>query len=193
MQPDEKKLIQKFLSDDISPVNGLDIGCGPRVKRGGNCDGQEFIGKLLSIDKNKDFEPDLCCNVLELKKHFKQGSMKFVTLVHTLEDLENPYEAIRQIVQTLGKDGIMAIICPYRGKYHRIGTEYANGGHKYDFEPWDVAYMVWRCCVKKKSNYEVLSYDTLNNNYSFELVIRKKFARFDYSYWPGTKFCNDKE
>ena len=174
MQSDEKLLIERFMTKDINPSNGLDLGCGPRVAINNNHDEQAFSGKLLGIDWNSPFEPDLCCNILDIDKHYRENSVKFITLIHMLEDLENPYECMRKIVKILDKEGILVVVCPYRGKYHRIGTQYANPGHSYDFEPYDVEYIIWRCFGRQKLNYEILSRDTLNNDYSFEIVIRKK-------------------
>jgi len=192
MRLHEKTLILKYLTKDITPENGIDIGCGPRIKKGQNCDGQEFQGKLLGVDKNRLFEPDLCCDILDINKHINPSSLKLVTFVHTLEDLENPYECLRRLIKLIAKDGILIIICPYRGKYPRIGTKNANGGHKFDFDPHDVEYMLWRTFVKQKSNYRTLSVNTLGTD-SFEVIIQKKFVKLNYKYWPGHQMCDDKE
>jgi len=171
----EYLLIKKYIEEDINPTNGLDLGCGPsRQAESGNHDCQAFKGILTGVDSNPNFCPDICCNILDLTTKFKKTSMQFITLVHTLEDLENPYECLRIIADLLSYNGICIIICPYRYKYHRIGTKGANMGHKYDFEPHDLEYMIWKSFGQLKKNYEILSKDTLNNNYSFEIVLRKK-------------------
>ena len=181
----ERNFIQKYLTSEINLTNGLDLGCGPAVQVGTNQDYQAFRGTLTGVDTNKDFKPDLCCNILNLKQKIKDNSMRFIVLAHTLEDMENPYQCLRLLVDLLEEDGILAIICPYRGKYHRIGTEGANGGHKYDFDPQDLEYMVWRCFGKVKKNFHILSMNTLDNNYSFELVVQKKCEKVDHSLVHG--------
>jgi len=190
MRLNEKKLIEKYITDDINITNGIDIGCGPKIKNKDNCDGQEFQNILLGIDKNKDFEPDLCCDALDINKYFKDSSIKLAIMVHVLEDLENPYEVLRRLVRLLAKDGILIIICPYRGRYPRIGTKNANGGHKFDYEPYDIEYMIWRTFVKQKRNYEIEIFENLECD-SFGVVVKKKFDKLDYSYWPGWQMCDD--
>ena len=174
MLSDEKGLVDKFITDDINPQNGLDLGCGPAKKTGTNHDCQEFRGILTGVDSNRDFEPDICCNILDLNGKIKAGSMKLIVLSHTLEDMENPYDCLRLLIDLLARDGVLVIICPYRNKYHRIGTKGANMGHKYDFEPHDVEYMVWKCFGQLKKNFSILSKDSLDNRYSFELVVKKQ-------------------
>jgi len=190
MRPNEQLLIKRFITKDINPTNGIDIGCGPKHKVKQNCDGQDFQGMLLGVDNNKNANPDLCCNASDVDKHISEGSIKFAILIHTLEDLENPYECLRNIIKVLAKDGTLIIICPYRGRYPRIGTERANGAHKFDYEPYDVQYMVWRAFAKQKLNYKLLSYNTLGGD-SFEIVVKKKTTKVDCSQLPETKFCDD--
>ena len=190
MRKMEKQLIEKFITKGINPTNGIDVGCGPKIKSVENCDGQEFQGVLLGIDRTKHFNPDLCCDISEINKYIKDKSIKLAILVHTLEDIENPYECLRNIIKALTKNGILIIICPYRDRYPRIGTEKANGAHKFDYEPYDVKYMVWRAFAKNKSNYEILSYNTLGDD-SFEIVVKNKSGKLDYVHLPETKFCED--
>lgn len=187
----EKELINKYITKEINQTNALDLGCGPRNAEGENCDKQEFTGVLLGVDCNKTNEPDLCCNILDIDKHFKEGSIKLATLIHTLEDMQDPYECLRKIIRVLDKDGILIIICPTRNKYPRCGTNGANGGHKYDFEVQDVEYILWKCMMQRKSNYEILSSGELNSDVSFEVVVKKSHKFIDYSKWGSRKMYLD--
>ena len=50
--------------------------------------------------------------------------------------------------------------------------------------------MVWRAFAKQKSNYKLLSCNTLGED-SFEIIVKKNTTKVDCSHLPETKFCDD--
>jgi len=172
MNNDEKKYLKKILDDyKIKKEEALDVGCGPKEKiTADNNDQQAFTNRLTGLDKNVDFEPDIVLDFSTEAAKLEKNKYKLVLLSHMLEDCENPYDVLRSCNRILRDNGLLVIIQPYRGRYPRIGSEEANPGHRYDFEPYDVLYMVERTFYGK---YKVINrIDDLSDR-SFGLVIKK--------------------
>lgn len=172
MRKDERELVKRLLDlENIQQGEGVDLGCGPKMQfTQDNEDKQWFRGRLIGVDCHEGNQPDIAADINNLKGLLEDGQFRFVLLSHALEDQENPYQTLRECLRILKRKGILLIICPFRGQYFRLGDPNANPGHKYDFDPHDVKYML----KKVNENIEIIQEGTLLNNWSFEIVVRKK-------------------
>jgi hypothetical protein len=152
---------------------GYDIGCGPLIQNNpDNEDGQKFRGLLIGVDAWSGSKPDIVANVLELDKVIPANSAHFAVASHLLEDLETPYDGIRQLVRIMKPGGILMLICPHPDHYPHITHPKANPGHRFDILPQTLRGMVK--IVLKDRPYDELSFDTLNTNWSYEVIVRLK-------------------
>jgi len=171
MIPKEKEFVGKILKQfNIQKGEGVDIGCGPKVQVGNNCDCRVFPEILLGLDTNKNFQPDLCINFVKDPHKILNNSYRFVLMSHMLEDCENPYQVLREVRRILKLGGVLLVICPTRnGTYPRIGSPGANPGHKYDFDTRDVAYMIDRAF---EGQFKLVDFGIVCDR-SFQVTIQK--------------------
>lgn len=88
---------------------------------------------------------------------------------HTLEDIDNPEEALREWLRVLKIGGHLILYLPHKDYYPNIGQPGANPAHKHDFLPKDILQLLKRICL---FDVHVLEERNQNDEYSFLLVLR---------------------
>lgn len=174
------RIIEKFLKDS---TNGhlLDIGCAdgtttnqiyksfPNLK----ITGLDFYKK--AIDFARKTKPWI--NFVVGDAHnlpFKNGSFELVTIIETLEHLENPQEVLKEIHRVLKKNGYLIIVQDTDSLLFRLvwflwtrgkGSVWTNS-HISCMEPKDLFKLV------KKAGFEIRNFDYIN--LGMEIFIKAK-------------------
>jgi len=167
----ERDLLSNYLLEyEVTRQNGVDLGCGPSHQLDPkNADRQWWAGRLLLVDKWSGAEPEITADIRCLNM-FRDGQFKFVVASHILEDIVNPQEGLQECWRILQKDGILFTLTPHASHYPHVGHPDANPAHTRDYYPEDmmdiVAGMGWK--------YDILSFDTLHNKWSFDIILKKK-------------------
>lgn len=77
---------------------------------------------FLTLDIDKRFNPDLCCDVHNIK--CKSNSFDTIIATELLEHLHNPQKAIDEIYRILKPRGILILSAPFIYPYHPDPTDY---------------------------------------------------------------------
>lgn len=167
----ERELLEAYLIDyNINRDNGVDLGCGPLHQPDPkNADKQWWRGQLLEVDKWAGAEPEIVADIRDLHM-FHDEQFKFVVASHILEDLSDPRSGLIECWRILQKDGILFTLTPHGDHYPHVGHPGANPAHTRDYWPEDMMKVIMGMGWK----YEILSFDTLHNNWSFEIILKKK-------------------
>jgi len=166
----ERVLLEQYLDEyGINPSNGVDLGCGPLNQPDPkNADKQWWRGRLLEVDKWPGAEPEVVADIRDLHM-FKDRQFKFVVASHILEDLIDPKEGLRECWRILQKDGILFTLTPHASHYPHVGHPDANPAHTRDYYPNDMMDII----REMQWSFTLLSFNTLHNNWSFEIILRK--------------------
>jgi predicted SAM-dependent methyltransferase len=169
----ERKLLQEYLDFyGVTRETGVDLGCGPLHQPDPkNADKQWWRGRLLEVDKWAGAEPELVADIRDLYM-FEDEQFKFVVASHILEDLIviDQREGLKECWRILQPKGILFTLTPHGDHYPPAGSPDANPAHVRDYWPADMLGIIKSMGWK----YKVLSYDTLHNNWSFEIVLLKE-------------------
>ncbi|RPI56426.1 MAG: methyltransferase domain-containing protein [Deltaproteobacteria bacterium] len=166
----ERELLEKYLGEyGVTPKTGVDLGCGPLHQSDPkNADKQWWRGRLTEVDKWPGAEPEIVADIRNLHM-FQDEQFEFVVASHILEDLVDPREGLEECWRILKPGGVLFTLTPHGDHYPHVGHPDANPAHTRDYWPEDmlsiISSMGWR--------YELLSFDSLHNRWSFDIIIKK--------------------
>jgi len=89
---------------------------------------------------------------------------------HVMEHLERPYEALQFMAEITKQDGIIALIIPDHGKWD---TMMHDKTHKHCWSADEFKEQFLNENSLKEMGLELLEFNTLDNNFSFDVVLRK--------------------
>jgi len=151
---------------DLDKTNGLDLGCGKR----------KSLPVAIGVDENRGptspfgwfSDPDLIADANDLP--FKDETIDWITAAHIIEHMEDPIKSINEWLRVLKKDGVLSMIIPIAEKVGKIGSDGADSTHKHDYTINDFKSRV----IDKVEGVDIIDYNTYENNWSFNCVLRKK-------------------
>jgi len=157
----ETEFINNFLNTKDNMLNGIDIGCGSKKK----------ISFAIGIDQNRcggKVNELICDGTKELP--FRDGTLDFICGSHVIEHIENPVQAIDNWLKKLRVGGMLLLIIPHKKYIPNKGTEGSDPTHLNDFLPLDFKSLI---LYNLQINYELLSFDKIKNNWSFDCFLQK--------------------
>ena len=139
--------------------NGLDLGCGP----------DKIHPEALGVDVAPFPGVNYVLDVRDLYP-FKKQTFDYVFSSHTLEDLEDPLDALKEWSRVLKSGGLLILYLPHKDLYPNLGQEGSNPAHKNDFVEQTIIDFLgligkFRILVTERRDEE--------NEYSFLIVARK--------------------
>ncbi len=100
---------------------------------------------------------------------FKSGSLDYIISAHTLEHIRDTEITLREWLRVLRIGALMAIVLPDKRYFLHNPNVVKDGETAYsEMEPDEV-----RRILNKIPGTEILSFNTFNNNFDFEVVVRK--------------------
>ncbi|MBS3076663.1 methyltransferase domain-containing protein [Candidatus Pacearchaeota archaeon] len=113
-------------------LNKLNIGCG-----------QKKLDGFINIDKNSEFNPDICMDASQISnyKRFGENTISEIRSEHFLEHTENPEEIMKEWHRILSTGGILKIKLPH------FSRGFTNPDHKRGFD------LSWPLHFKKENSY----------------------------------------
>ena len=158
----ETIFINNFLKTKENMLNGLDLGCSNRKK----------ISYCVGIDKDRcgGKTPEIVWDGTK-ELPFRDETLDFICGSHIIEHIENPIQAIENWLKKLRSGGMLLLIVPHKKFIPNIGTPDGDPTHVADYLPQDFAEKVLdklplKCC-------KLLSFDKINNNWSFDVFLEK--------------------
>ena len=148
----------------VGLANGIDLGCSYRKKY------PFAIG--IDMDRQKGKVPDMIWNVEE-EIPFRDGTLDYIIASHIVEHLKNPVETLQNWIKKLKVDGLLVLIIPDKRYIPNIGTPNADPTHKHDWNPVDFKTNILEKLINSDIPLRLLSYNKINNNWSFDCVLRK--------------------
>ncbi len=99
----------------------------------------------------------------------KNESLDYIISSHTLEHIKNTGNVLREWLRVLKVGGLMAVVMPDK-RYHLHDPSVTKDGEAAysEMEPDELSSII------KTLNVEILSFNTFDNDFDFECVIRKK-------------------
>jgi len=178
----ERNCILNAVSNQLGTLDGnsLDLGCGSKkayrwsigvdICRGptqpwGYSSSAEFIWDL-----NKPLP-------------FADNIFDWISCIHTLEHLNNPNNFLLECLRVLKAGGLLGLIIPDVRFVQKIGERGGDITHKFDWTPETfIKFLgehrdIMKEYYKDKTNqygWELYQYDTLKNDWSFEVILRKR-------------------
>lgn len=136
---------------------GLDLGCGKtRIK-------VDAIGVDLYSDLG-----DISMDARELK--YPDNFFDYVYSSHLLEELENTEATLKEWLRIVKPNGNIVLYQADKNTYYPLGDPRCNTAHKHHFDHKDL----WAIFEKIGGVELIHSANPVNNEWSFELVVRKK-------------------
>jgi len=84
--------------------------------------------KYMNLDINKDDNPDICCDIHNIK--WKDDYFDTVIATEVLEHIHNPQKAIKEIHRILKKDGICILTTRFMCYFHPDPKDYFRFSHQ---------------------------------------------------------------
>lgn len=143
---------------------GLDLGCAKAKV----CEGAIGIDNAHKADVNIDLAS------VDALRIFSDGAFDYVFSAHCLEDFHATDAMLEEWWRVIRPGGHIILYGPDPDYYPRIGTAGANKSHKKDLYWQDV----WKI-LKGFGNAKLIQSSRHNesNEYSWQLVVQKKFMR----------------
>ena len=138
---------------------GLDLGCGL----------DKIHPEAIGIDQIPFPGVNFTLDIRDLYI-LDTNSFDYVFSAHTLEDIEDTEDTLREWWRVLKFQGYLILYLPHRNLYPRIGQPGANPAHKHDFEGIDILKVLDNFAIYKTIVNEVRDQD---DEYSFLLIIQK--------------------
>lgn len=140
---------------------GVDIG-GPS--------GSPQIDGLMYF--NLHFAPEMKKNCIRGRAEqlpFKTGSLDFIISAHTLEHIRDTENTLREWLRVLKVGALMAVVLPDKRHFLHDPAVIKDGETAYsEMAPDDL-----RQVINRIQGIQLLSLNTFDNNFDFEMVIRK--------------------
>lgn len=158
----EVEFIRDFVfdNDNLKKGNILDIGCSNKKKI------SYSIG--VDLDRNGGKIPELVLDA-SMNIPFIDNFLDGIVASHVIEHIKDPVIAIENWLNKLRVGGVLMLIVPHRKYIPNIGTEGCDPTHVADYLPEDFKIKV----VDNLKNCDLLSFDKINNNWSFDVFLRK--------------------
>lgn len=100
---------------------------------------------------------------------FKNESLDYLISSHTLEHIKNTESVLKEWLRVLKVGGFMAVVMPDKRFHLHDPNVTKDGDAAYsEMEPSELLNI-----IKTIANIEILSFNTFDNNFDFEFVIRK--------------------
>ena len=96
--------------------------------------------------------------------------MDFICASHCIEHIKDPVQAIQDWGNKLRTGGLLLLIVPHKKYIPNMGTEGSDPTHINDFWPTDFKNII---LDKLETKYELLSFDKINNSWSFDCFLQK--------------------
>jgi hypothetical protein len=74
--------------------------------------------ELVQIDIDPLTEPDICCDIIEIDKHFDTGTVGAVILMHVLEHVKKFWLVPQKLHSILVPGGLVFIQTPWNFRFH---------------------------------------------------------------------------
>lgn len=101
---------------------------------------------------------------------FKNGSIDYLISAHSLEHIRNTELVLKEWVRVLRPGGMMAVVMPDKRYHLHDPTVTREGEAAYsEMEPVELLSI-----LKKISGIELISFNSQDNNFDFECVLRKR-------------------
>lgn len=157
----ETVFINDFLKTKENMLNGLDLGCSNKKK----------INFAIGIDQNRcgGKTPELIWDGTK-ELPFRDETLDFICGSHVIEHIKDPVQAIEDWMGKLKVGGILLLIVPHKRFIPNMGTPEGDPTHVADYLPEDFIKIVLE---KLTIKYKMLSFNTINNNWSFEVFLEK--------------------
>ena len=159
----EVKFIRNFVENypDLKNGNTADIGCSNKKKL------NYAIG--IDLDRCGGKVPELVLDASE-ELPFRDNFLDGIIASHVIEHIIDPVKAIQEWLKKLKVGGILMLIVPNKQYIPNIGSPEGDPTHKADYLPVDFKELV---LDKIEAKFELLSFDKINNNWSFDCFIKK--------------------
>lgn len=102
---------------------------------------------------------------------FEDNEFDYVFSAHTLEDIDDTEDCLREWLRVLKPGGHLILYLPHKDFYPNIGKEGANPAHKHDFTGADILEILDRIC---RHRIVLIENRNLNDEYSFLIVVEFK-------------------
>ena len=159
----EALFIRGFVENNVFLKSGniADIGCNNKKKL------NYSVG--IDLDRCGGKVPELVLNVPE-ELPFKDDFLDGIVASHIIEHVNNPVKVIEGWLKKLKVGGILMLIVPHKQYIPNIGTPEGDPTHIADYLPINFKELV---LDKLETKFELLSFDKINNNWSFDCFIQK--------------------
>lgn len=163
--------------------NGIDVACCARVFPGAV--GIDIISKgqktqPWGLPSAAQFAFD--CSDLP----FKDETLDFIVGVHTIEHFADTKGVLNEWIRILKVGGYLLLVVPDIRYTPSPGSDNHDITHLHEFEPEEFLLI-----VKSITGTEIIQYDTLNNEWSFDCVLRKKVN--ERNRWLSAEITNEME
>lgn len=144
---------------------GLDIACGQSIAP--FCLGTDYYAGKSHPQYGGEYYPHVKCRGEELP--FLDNSIDFIVAHHSLEHMENIEDTLREWIRVIKPGSIIANVMP--DKKH--GSQVCwDAGHISELSAEEL-----REILARIENIKILEFDTLDNHFSFQVVIEKMDPR----------------
>lgn len=156
--------LYKFVKAFAPNKYGLDIGGGGKPRSSWELEEKPFSFKL-----NLDEGSDICARAENLP--FKDRTLGYIVSFHTVEHIKGDlFLVFQEWLRVLASNGLIGIVIPNK-KFFLHNPEVREDGLTtyHEMEPSEL-YLIF----KKFDNIEILLFNTRENNFDFDIVIRKR-------------------
>lgn len=186
-----RKGLYTFISSEVSTFNkkkyrALTIGAGGDTEKYIK---QNVNIKLISIDINKEKNPDIVMDVNNL--NFEDNYFDIIFIFEVLEHLAEPSKAIDEIYRVLKKSGKVLISTPFILEIHGAPNDY------YRFTKYGLLHLLRKFSkieIKERNSYleavNVLPIRLVQSKFIFDKFIGLIFLFLSFTLYPLTKFLS---
>ena len=101
---------------------------------------------------------------------FRDETLDFIVGSHVIEHIEDPVNAIEEWFKKIKVGGMLLLIVPHKQFIPNRGTPEGDPTHVADYLPEDFGKIVLE---KLQTKCEILSFNKINNNWSFDCFLKK--------------------
>lgn len=154
----------------------LNLGCGDKKIKG-----------FTNVDSNKEFDPDILCDLSKYPWPFKDGEVDFVLLEMLLEHVSDTTSVIKEVHRILKPGGIVKIIVPH----YLHQSAWRDPDHKKAFAPDSFRYFDHRYAWFSKYNkvkFEIIKEKVVGihyKNFNFFFFLPNRVLKLLSYYIPG--------
>lgn len=147
---------------------GIDVGCGQAISP--FCIGVDKYSGPDHPDYGGGYHPHLMARC-DRPLPFEDDCFDFLVSMHSLEHMEDTLWTLEEWIRMVKPRGVLAIVMPDAKYTPKMGEEGADKSHKVDWTAEDFKEQV---LDKLSDKVEVVEFDTFLNNFSFNVVLKKR-------------------